>query len=141
MKKRYHGPWFGNDTERARFEFNARARRLPFRRRLTRGGVEYAVPIVLGHFDDRAATIRFGADAPTFVTVEVDGPTESKHRYPDGHLCMWHPDDPETNRWLFRDGLGALIDHVALHLYREAHWRETGEWLGPEAPHSPKVAA
>lgn len=99
MKKRYHGPWFGNDAERARFEFNARARRLPFRRRLTREGVEYAVPIVLGHCEDRAATIRFGVEAPTFVSVEVDGPTESKHRYPDGHLCMWHPDDPEMNRW------------------------------------------
>lgn len=41
---------------------------------------------------------------------------------------------------MFSDGLGALIDHIALHLYREAQWRLTGEWLGPEAPHSPKVA-
>jgi hypothetical protein len=53
---------------------------------------------------------------------------------------MWHPDDPDERRWVFSDGLGSLIDHVALHLYREAYWRTTGEWLGPEAPHSPKAA-
>jgi hypothetical protein len=24
-----------------------------------------------------------------------------------------------------------------VHLFKEAYWRETGEWLGPEAPHRP----
>lgn len=141
MRKRYHGPWFGNDTERARFELAARARRLPFRRRRSSEGIEYKVPIVLGHFEDRTATISFQADVPTFARVEVDGPNDSPHRYPDDQLCMWHPDDAKAHRWVFGDGLGALIDHIALHLYREAHWRETGEWLGPEAAHSPKDAA
>lgn len=89
MKKRYHGPWFGNDAERARFELTARARRLPFRRRRTGEGIEYIVPIVLGHFEDRSATIRFDAEAPTSVRVEADGPADSPHRYPDRHLCMW----------------------------------------------------
>ena len=140
MTKRYHGPWFGNDTERIRFELTARSRRLPFRRRRTAKGIEYTLPIVLGHFDDRTATIRFAADAPTHVKVSVDGPGDSPHRYPDGHLCMWHPDDPRDQRWVFEDGLAALINHVAPHLYREAYWRQTKEWLGPEAPHSPKTA-
>lgn len=140
MRSRYHGPWFGNDTERLRFELTARSRRLPFRRRRTAEGVEYKAPVVLGDFEDRTAMIRFRTNAPTFVRVEVDGPSESPHRYPDGHLCMWHPDDPDDCRWVFSDGLGALLDHVALHLYREAHWRATDEWLGPESPHSPKAA-
>jgi len=26
---------------------------------------------------------------------------------------------------------------VAAHLFEEAYWRETGEWLGDEAPHPP----
>ena len=140
MRSRYHGPWFGNDAERARFELTARSRRLPFHRQRTGGGIEYTATIVLGHFQDRTATIRFEAKAPSFVSVAADGPRDSPHRYPDGHLCMWHPDDPDEHRWILSDGLGPLIEHVALHLYREAYWRTTGEWLGPEAPHSPKAA-
>lgn len=140
MNKRFHGPWFGNDTERIRFELPARRRWIPFTRRGVKRGIEYVVPIVLGDYDDRCAVIRFTTSAPTHVTVTADGPSDSPHRFPGGHLCMWHPEDPDENRWVLGDGLGALIDHVALHLYREAYWRETGEWPGPEAAHGPKVA-
>lgn len=33
------------------------------------------------------------------------------------------------------DGLLALIDHARVHLFKEAYWRETGFWPGPEAAH------
>jgi hypothetical protein len=29
----------------------------------------------------------------------------------------------------------ALLDAIAIHLFKEAWWREHREWLGPEAPH------
>lgn len=48
---------------------------------------------------------------------------------------MWCPWDPPEEKWVFRDGLLALLNHIQAHLFREAWWRETGEWLGPEAPH------
>ncbi len=43
---------------------------------------------------------------------------------------------PAKNRWVFDDGLVTLLGHIAAHLFREAWWRETGEWLGPEVGHS-----
>jgi hypothetical protein len=45
---------------------------------------------------------------------------------------MWHPDDPPDLRWLPKDGLVGLIGMACCHLFREAYWRETGKWLGPE---------
>jgi hypothetical protein len=67
--------------------------------------------------------------------VLVDGPKDSPHRFGDRSLCMWHPRDPFDQRWVFQDGLVALLGYVIAHLFREAWWRETGEWLGPEAGH------
>ena len=37
----------------------------------------------------------------------------------------------------FHDGLLVLLNYIQAHLFREAWWREKGEWLGPEAPHGP----
>ena len=39
------------------------------------------------------------------------------------------------HRWVFEDGLLALMGLVMAHLFKEAWWRETGEWLGEEVPH------
>ena len=65
----------------------------------------------------------------------MDGPTESPHRYQDGTLCMWYPQDPKERRWTFSDGLLHLIGLIQVHLIREHLWRETGDWPGDEAPH------
>ena len=51
---------------------------------------------------------------------------------------MWYPKDPVDSRWVFVDGLLALIGLVMAHLFREAWWRETGEWVGEEVPHGPE---
>lgn len=68
--------------------------------------------------------------------IYVDGPTESPHRYGERELCIWYPRDPPERRWVFEDGLLVLINLIQAHLFREAWWREKGEWLGPEAPHA-----
>jgi hypothetical protein len=72
---------------------------------------------------------------PYAATITADGPTDSPHRYCDGSLCVWYPRDDVERKWVGGDGLNELIAHVAIHLFKEAYWRETGEWLGPEAPH------
>ena len=54
---------------------------------------------------------------------------------------MWDPDDPSECRWVFEDGLLALFGMTVAHLFREAWWRETGEWLGPQAWHGPNQEA
>jgi len=48
---------------------------------------------------------------------------------------MWYHKDPVENQWLFEDGLVALLEHIVAHLFREAWYRETGEWPGPEVGH------
>jgi hypothetical protein len=88
------------------------------------------------YYEPRHIEIRFEQWSRS-PKVFVDGPTDSPHRYSDGSLCMWYPDDPPEQRWVFPDGLLALLNYIQAHLFREAWWRETGEWLGPEAPHGP----
>ena len=84
--------------------------------------------------------VYFARSTPRHPVVRVEGPTQSPHRFGEDELCMWKREDPKGQRWLFDDGLAALLGLTAAHLFREAWWRETGEWLGPEAPHGPLKA-
>jgi hypothetical protein len=58
-----------------------------------------------------------------------------KHTYGGNRLCMWYPSDPPAKKWSRLDGLLKLIDTAIVHLFKEYHLRETGQWLGEEAPH------
>jgi hypothetical protein len=40
-------------------------------------------------------------------------------------------------QWRFEHGLVDLLDAIRAHLFREAWWREHGEWLGLEVSHQP----
>ena len=65
-----------------------------------------------------------------------------KHTFGGNRLCMWYPDDPDERKWHKEDGLLKLIDTAVMHLFKELYYRETGEWLGEEAPHDvPKIDA
>jgi hypothetical protein len=97
-------------------------------------GRVYRVRMEVPYYKPREVEIRFEGWART-PKVFVDGPNESPHRYPDGSLCIWYPRDPPEQRWVFSDGLLVLLNYIQAHLFREAWWRERGEWLGPEAPH------
>jgi hypothetical protein len=102
----------------------------------SKAGRTYTVVIDVPHYERRRVQIHFSKNTPTLPRITTDGPTESPHRYNETRICIWHPDDPYGSRWVFDDGLLVLLGLIAAHLFREAWWRETGEWLGPEASHA-----
>ena len=142
--------WLADIPCRARFEAPARAAypSLRARRQQRRGGPVhvYDVDVVLpGGYEHRHVTIEFDHTPPSLLKVFADGPAgagASPHRYPARglrQLCIWHPGDPQDQRWVPEDGLLALLGMITHHLFKEAWWRESGEWLGQEYPHPPPV--
>src|SRR5258708_3804863 len=100
------------------------------------GGLALSFTITPHGVPPRRVRIEFAVGSPEVPRVFADGPRESPHRYNDGSLCMWYPRDPIELRWARRDGAAALVGSITLHLIREQWWRETGEWVGPAAPHA-----
>jgi hypothetical protein len=137
--KRRGGPWYGEFRERLVFERGARQAFLSLRTKFGRGagGYSHTVDVEVPGYEPRQLRISFDRGHLETPRVFSDGPTESKHRFSDGSLCMWYPPDPLEQRWVREDGLLELIGHAIQHLFREAWWRETGHWLGAEAPHRP----
>lgn len=144
--RRGSGPWYGDERARVMFERGIRGAYpsigpgRPGRRAGDR--YDYTVDLELEPFEAKRVRISFpAASRPRDPKVSVVGPPEhSPHRYKDGYLCIWYPEDPKDRRWVDTDGLVHLIDLVRLHLMREACWRETGEWPGPEITHVPKTS-
>lgn len=118
----------------ARCGVPVRAVRPPHRHR---GGFALAVHLHVPDLPEQTVTIAFGRHAPDVPHVYSDGPSSSPHRYSDGALCMWHPGDPAEARWTRTDGPTSLLGHIVAHLLREEWWRQTGEWPGQEAAHTP----
>lgn len=137
--KRYGGPWYGNDFRRAVFERGVR-QHFPMLRGITRtsrnkAGRLYQAQLDVPHYEQRRVETFFSKQAPSVAKITADGPTNSPHRYDERRLCVWHPEDPDSERWVLEDGLLMLLGLITAHLFREAWWRETGEWLGPEVGH------
>lgn len=89
-------------------------------------------------YEGRLVQVEFLRRYPEAPQVFADGPTTSPHRYPTRartRLCLWYPGDPPERVWTIDRGLLALFGTAAHHLFKEGWWRETGEWLGEEAPH------
>jgi len=66
----------------------------------------------------------------------VDPPIEAHpkyHMYKDGHLCLF---DPRVSPW-YSDMMvhETIIPWSAEWLVFYELWKETGKWMGPEAPH------
>lgn len=133
-------PWYTDIRARIRFERGVRqaypAVNINATGRVTNARIIYTLTVDVPEYPARRVTITLpNWSTPSFPAVTVDGPVESPHRYRDRALCIWHPDAPAEERWMPEDGLLALIDHTRVHLFKEAYWRETGLWPGPEAPH------
>lgn len=142
MRRAKPGGWF--DDFRYRIHFEGEARKAFPSMQMSRTGkgkktgvVVYTLHIAVPEFGERRLIkITLGnRTRPTVRSITVDGPTDSPHRYDDGHLCMWYPGDGPELTWQPEEGLRRLIQYAEVHLFREAFWRRYGEWPGPEAPH------
>lgn len=149
MPPRPSPSWEQNYARRLRFERPASAvypglRCQPTgRRRYAR--VVYSVKVPVAEYEPREIELHFRRTTakPHLTRVYADGPADSPHRYTPHakdplarpSLCMWYPDDPRDQRWVAADGLLSLIEMTRVHLFKQAYWRETGEWLGEEVSH------
>ena len=131
---RSKGPWYGLTVVRLNFERGVKAQFPNLRGGRIKGGYEYSGTVAVSDYEPRKVRIIFNGMAK-IPSVFADGPLESPHRYPSDSLCMWYPNDRVEQRWVFEDGLLALMGLVMAHLFKEAWWRETGEWLGEEVAH------
>lgn len=99
---------------------------------------EYAATVPVLGYAPRRVTVVVDRRCQDLVRVFTDGPTLSPHRHSGRNrteLCIWHPDDPADRRWTGDEGIAVLLGMAAVHLFKEAWWRDTREWLGEEAPH------
>ncbi len=141
--------WEQNLVLRLRFERAAYAvypdlRSRPIGRRKS-ARITYVVAVTVHEYEPRLIEMQFRRTSPkpALTGVYVDGPAESPHRYSPHprdalqrpSLCIWYPHDPPELRWVVSDGLLSLIEMTRVHLFKEAYWRETGEWLGDEVVH------
>jgi hypothetical protein len=155
MPPRRSPSWEQNYALRLRFERAAYAA-YPAMRCRAIGHRQYArlayiLTVPVAEYEPRAIEMHFRRTSPQpeLTRVYADGPTDSPHLYAPHFkdplrrpsLCIWHPDDPADQRWVARDGLLSLIEVTRVHLFKEAYWRETGEWLGEEVPHYQRSAA
>lgn len=88
----------------------------------------------------RVAIVFRGSPSRTPPIVMSDGPRRSRHRYRWARptsLCLWHPSDPDTQRWMPRNGFGVLVDIVRSHLLKELWWRMFDRWDAPEVHDAP----
>lgn len=140
MRRRKSEPWFNDVRERVRLlrEFHSvfPDAKVSATGRGLNDDVVIRLTIPVPGYEPRKVTIKvWNSFKPQYPRVTADGPSDSPHHYRDNALCMWHPDDDDDKRWVPEDGLLALVRHVQLHLFKEAWWRESGEWIGEEAPH------
>lgn len=136
--RRRGGPWYRDERELHQFEWGVRLYVPSLRRSFTSQGLQYSFTADVPYYEHRKVTILFRPSYPRPV-VTVDGPTDSPHRFRSGDLCMWYHYDDESQQWVRSDKLLALIGVIVRHLFKEAWWRETGEWLGPAVTHTSKV--
>jgi hypothetical protein len=140
MSRRPNTVWFEDFRGRLRFEVRARSvcRDMTVRKegRGLGASIVYRFEVDVPYYDSRRVEVRFrNGFSPEWPRVTVDGPEESPHRYRGGTLCIWEPTDPDERVWVPRDGLHELIRQITFHLFKEAWWRESGEWLGDEVRH------
>jgi len=131
---------------RLRFERGAAAYRDFTRRPIgsrKNARIAYGCTVEVEGYEPRRIELCFSRTTrrPTGPDIYADGPEDSPHRFgPQGKdprraLCVWYPDDPAERKWVPQDGLLSLIEMVRIHLFKEAYYREKGDWPGEEAPH------
>jgi hypothetical protein len=109
-------------------EADARKRGMKIEREFLDGAVHYRFRVgVPGQAEERKVKVGFPPDRANPV-VHADGPPCLRHRWGDDSLCMWDPNAPAAERWLVRDGIPSLAEHVGIHLFCEAECRAGRPW-------------
>lgn len=139
MATRGRREWDSGGARSWQFEHEARQRGLPFARRFVGRPrrLSYLVDIDVDVYDDQRRlqiTMPTLEDDDVYPRVRIDGPTCTRHRFKDGHLCMWWSEDEPDRRWHVKDGLYAVVQYAAEHAYCEAECRAGKPWPKPEAP-------
>ncbi len=83
----------------------------------------------------RIALVFPGRPSRSSPVIMADGPRTPRHRftlYRPMPLCLWCSRDEPDMQWQLSLGLAVLIDIARVHLVREARFRQTGRWRGPE---------
>lgn len=89
----------------------------------TRRGNEYLVAVVCpSNYPNK----------PPKVFVEKPGLKRGKHRYKDGSLCLFYPED---HSWTPSSTLSTIIARAAGWLHAYETWRLTNNWPGSEVSH------
>lgn len=87
-----------------------------------------------GDFSKFKIKVEYGANtAPRVFVTSHRLDKECPHLYEDGRLCLYKP-----TIFIWKDHhsiAGDIVPLVYAWLYFYEKWVETGEWLGPEAPH------
>lgn len=99
MRRAKPGGWY--DDFRYRLQFEGRAFQVFPSMRSSRtgkgknGAIVYTLHVAVPEFNERRLIkiTLTNRRRPRLTMLIADGPTASPHRYSDGHLCMWHPDD------------------------------------------------
>lgn len=110
--------------------------------------VIYTLKAEIPEFEDREIEVLVKGKQSEPFTVHVRSDSTSKLKHTFGpmqgsnddreRLCIWYYGDPESERWVWKDGLVQLFNLARIHLYKEAYYAKYGVWLGPEAPHDAK---
>lgn len=91
----------------------------------TDSGRSYEVQIILAHNALPRVIVRH-------PVLRKDAP----HRYGDGSLCLYYPDDSRGAKWHCGQYIArTIVPWTAEWLYFYEIWLETNLWLGTEAPH------
>lgn len=93
------------------------------------------VPVLIEFRPRRYFETAQGRDGRDFPVVYAGEMNDSPHRYGDGSLCLYYPDDPPEQRWTHDKNLAVLIVLVQDHLFLEDAYADTGEWMAPQAEH------
>ncbi len=102
------------------------------------GEIVYRVTVHVADYGPQSVRVHFPNLTKILLpSVFLDQDLASPHRYRGGSLCIWDPDDVAERKWHPGEGLKVLLEMVAVHLFKEGWWRETGEWLGDQHVNEP----
>lgn len=59
--------------------------------------------------------------------------TDTKHMWPDGHLCLFKPSDRDNRSWEKKSTAATVVSWTAAWIFAYERYQETGNWPGPEA--------